>query len=83
MFERLGERCQFVPGSNPAVSRHVSIYRASVPNDEFISEPIRVAEFLKSEGDVQEGDVFEIRGMWFSIRQLHSEDSVTSAWIYS
>jgi hypothetical protein len=83
-FKKLAATCQFIPvNGNPAYSRSVHLPPTEIDrSNEYIQEPIALAEFLQQEGAVMADDVFELNGKQHRLTQLHTRDEITVTYIY-
>lgn len=86
LFRKLASPCQFIPGGGSApFERLVSTgnnRREPLNQSEFIAEPVLIASFLKSEGAVAAGDVFELNGQSHELTQMYLMDDFSVDWIY-
>lgn len=86
LFRKLALPCQFIPvNGNMPFQRLVSTghnRREQGGAAEYIADPILLASFLKSEGAVQSGDVFELNGHNHQLTQMYSTDDYTVDWVY-
>lgn len=86
LFRKLASPCQFIPVNGaPPFQRLVGTgdnLREQGGSAEYIADPILLASFLKSEGDVQAGDVFEINGRSHQLTQMYITDDYTVDWVY-
>lgn len=83
-FIKLAQPCQFIPNSgSPAFDRSVHLPPTEIDrSNEYIQEPIALAEFLQQEGAVMADDVFELNGKQHRLTQLHTRDEITVTFIY-
>lgn len=85
LFRKLASPCQFIPVDGAPFERLVSTghnRREQGSSAEYIADPVLLASFLKSEGAVQAGDVFELNGKNHQLTQMYSTDDYTVDWIY-
>jgi len=86
LYRKLAAPCQFTPVNGAApFERLVSTghnRRELQQVNEYIADPVLLASFLKSEGAVQTGDVFELHGQVHELTQMYSIDDFTVDWIY-
>ncbi|WP_434939146.1 hypothetical protein ACRWQN_17530 [Shewanella sp. HL-SH8] len=83
-FTKLAQPCQFIPSAGQAAySRSVNLPPTEKDrSNEYIQEPIALAEFLQQEGAVMADDVFELNGKQHRLTQLHTRDEITVTFIY-
>jgi hypothetical protein len=83
-FNKLAAPCQFIPANgNPAYSRSVHLPPTEIDrSNEYLLEPVHLAEFLAQEGAVKADDVFELNGKQYRITQLNERDEITVSFVY-
>lgn len=85
LYRKLAVPCQYFPVDGAPFERLVSTghnRREEGSAAEYIADPILLASFLKSEGAVQSGDVFEKNGHSHQLTQIYSTDDYTVDWVY-
>ncbi|GIU22231.1 hypothetical protein [Shewanella sp. MBTL60-007] len=88
-FNKLAEPCQFISASGAApYQRGVSLQQTERDGSaEYVPEPVQVAEFLKADGAVNTGDLFELPlaenpAQQYQLTQLYESDQVSVSYIY-
>jgi hypothetical protein len=83
-FNKLAAPCQFIPANgNPAYGRSVHLPPTEIDrSNEYLLEPVHLAEFLAQEGAVTADDVFELNGKQYRITQLNERDEITVSFVY-
>ncbi|MGX9460619.1 hypothetical protein ACWXWU_05170 [Shewanella sp. A14] len=83
-FTKLAQPCQFIPSAGQApFSRSVHLPPTEIDrSNEYIQEPIALAEFLQQEGAAMADDVFEVNNKQYRLTQLHERDEITVSFVY-
>jgi hypothetical protein len=82
-FTKLAQPCQFIPASSQApFSRSVHLPPTEKDrSNEYVLEPVNIAEFLLSEGKVQCDDLFELNGKQYRLTQRNSSDDISVTFV--
>ncbi|MCW3171429.1 hypothetical protein [Shewanella subflava] len=83
-FIKLAQPCQFIPHSGQAAfSRSVNLPPTEKDrSNEYVLEPVNIAEFLLSEGKVQCDDLFELNGNQYRLTQHNGSDEICVSFVY-
>ncbi|MCT7942385.1 hypothetical protein [Shewanella holmiensis] len=83
-FTKLAQPCQFIPSDGePAFSRSVNLPPTEKDrSNEYVLEPVSLAEFLLSEGKVQCDDLFELNGNQYRLTQHYGSDDISVSFVY-
>lgn len=85
LFRKLATPCQYIPANGAPFERLVSVgnnRREASSQAEYIAEPVLLACFLKAEGPVAAGDMFELNGETHQLTQMFLVDDFSVEWVY-
>lgn len=83
-FTKLAQPCQFIPSDGQAAfSRSVNLPPTEKDrSNEYVLEPVNIAEFLLSEGKVQCDDLFELNGKQYRLTQHNGSDDISVSFVF-
>ncbi|MGE6647951.1 hypothetical protein ACQKE0_01580 [Shewanella colwelliana] len=82
-WRKLAAPCQFIPASGEPFYRGVNVIATQTDaSNEYLPQPIALAEFLKADGAVNVDDEFALNGTTYLLTQLHSFDEISHTFVY-